>query len=106
MALEQKAKKIKTCWFCGSPLSDVKLANKGYLAGNHRGDCPFEKVAIAAEECIANRKESDPAREAKLAGRIKEFSAAMTNVSECPLCESDIGVGHEIGCELRPFRAK
>jgi len=103
MALEQKAKKIQTCWFCRLPLTRLKLANQGMLTENHAADCPFEKLALAAQDCIAYRREADPVREAVLAERMKEFSAAMKIISTCPLCESDTRLGHEIGCELRPF---
>jgi hypothetical protein len=103
MALEKKAKKIKTCWFCGFPVESLKLANQGMLTGNHRADCPFERLAAAAQDCIAYRHEANPEREVLLAERSKEFSAAMKTVSKCPLCESDIVLGHEYGCGLKPF---
>ncbi len=43
MSLERDAKKIKTCWFCGFTLPTSKLANQGYLTGNHAPHCPLER---------------------------------------------------------------
>src|ERR1019366_7944166 len=61
MALEENAKRIKTCWFCASQLSRLKLANQGHLSGNHKPGCVFEELATAGEHCIIVRHHYCPA---------------------------------------------
>lgn len=104
MSLEKHAKKIKACWFCGASLPTTKLANQGYLSGNHQAFCVFEKLAVAGEKAIIARSESE---EAKLAAdkevlqSIEAFSSAMKGVNVCPICERNIQLGHEIGCAMK-----
>jgi hypothetical protein len=86
MGLEEKAKKIKSCWLCGSPLSTLKLANQGHLSRNHETDCPFEEVALAAEECIKWRDEKQ-----------REFSAGMRRSEAVPPCDPVMPVFDSFG---------
>jgi len=63
MALEKDAKKIESCWFRHTALSQMKLANQGHLTGNHTLVCPLGRLAIAAEYGIHSRDSDDePAR--------------------------------------------
>ena len=77
MALEKDAKKIESCWFRHTALSQMKLANQGHLTGNHTLVCPLGRLAIAAEYAIHSRDSDDePARstaEKKLAEEIQKL---------------------------------
>lgn len=102
MGLEQNAKKIKLCWLCGSALPILKLANQGFLSGNHKPNCPFEEVALAAEECIKWRDEKQHAqeREKRLSEKTDALLAANATI-RCPLCDPGFSGEHAYGC---PFR--
>jgi hypothetical protein len=106
MDLEKNAKKIKTCWFCGFDLSVMKLANQGYLAGNHDAACPFEPLAIAAENCIKLRDSSDEqtkaAAEKSLAEKISDLLKAMM-ARTCPFPICHYTSGHRLECPFHSF---
>lgn len=111
MDFEKDAKKIKTCWFCGSPWSTIKLANQGHLSGNHKPECPFEKLAIAAEECIIVRKHDQQAKHASekvLSEKIDALFTAMTKeaVPTCPfpICRYSFEMGHRLECPLNGLK--
>lgn len=108
IGLEKNAKKIKSCWLCGSTLSIPKLANQGYLSGNHKPNCPFEEVALAAEECIKWRDEKQHAqdRETRLTEKMDALRTANATI-RCPLCESKFAGEHAYGCPFRdlPFQS-
>jgi hypothetical protein len=103
MALEKKAKKIKLCWLCRSPLSPLKLANQGHLSGNHKPNCPFEELAGIAEDCIKARLDEQRAREnaGRLSEKIDALLAANAQFCPCPICECPLDLEHNYGC---PFR--
>jgi hypothetical protein len=110
MSLERDAKKIKTCWFCGFTLPTSKLANQGYLTGNHGPHCPLEGLASGAEQCIMARKDTDDVKQAAekvLRDRISNFFAAMTReaVPDCPfpVCKYPFDLGHRLECPLKPL---
>lgn len=110
MSLERDAKKIKTCWFCGFTLPTSKLANQGYLTGNHAPHCPLERLASAAEQCIMARKDADDVKQAAekvLTDRIAYFFAAMTkeSVPDCPfpVCKYPFDLGHRLECPMKPL---
>jgi hypothetical protein len=109
MGLEKKAKKIKSCWLCGSALSILKLANQGYLSRNHKPNCPFEEVALAAEECIKWRDEKQHAqeREKRLSEKIDALLTANATI-RCPLCDHGFAGEHAYGCPFRdlPFQSQ
>lgn len=111
MDLEKNAKRIKTCWFCGSAFSSIKLANKGYFSGNHKPDCPFEKLATAGEKCIIVRNDDQQdkqAAEKALSESIGTFFAAMTKevVPNCPfpICDYPFELGHRLECPFNRLR--
>jgi hypothetical protein len=111
MALEKYAKRIKTCWFCGVQLPELKVANQGYLTGSHNSDCPLEELAAAGEQCIIVRKDgpdSKQAAEKTLAEGVERLFAAMTreNAPICPfpICEYPFDLGHRLECPLSALR--
>ena len=111
MDLEEDAKKIKTCWLCGSPWSTIKLAHQGYFRGNHKPECPFEKLAIAGEECIIVRNGDQQARDAAervLSERIDALFAAMTKeavpICPFPICEYSFESGHRLECPFNRLK--
>jgi hypothetical protein len=110
MALEKDARQIKDCWFCGSPLSTMKLANQGSLAGNHRNSCPFEELAAAAEHCIHLRNSGDlerQAAESALTASISNFLNAMAaSKLPCPFPICRYSSGHRLECPFHAFEGK
>jgi hypothetical protein len=111
MALEQDAKKIKSCPLCDSDLPAMKLANQGYLTGNHSQECPFEQLAEAGELCIKlrdddNRVAKDEAERA-LSEQIVQLFDAMGDVP-CPFPVCGYTSGHRMQCpfsRLERYRA-
>ena len=107
MALEKDAEKIKNCWFCGSALPTMKLANQGYLAENHHATCPFESLAIAAESCIKLRDSGDGsakvAAEKALAEQIGHLVKAMEGHT-CPFPDCKYTTGHRLECPFQSFK--
>jgi hypothetical protein len=86
MALEQDAKKIKECWFCGSKLPQMKRANQGHMTGNHSSSCTLEELARACERCIMVREDDDETMQAAeniLAESIDDLFDMMEDV-RCP----------------------
>jgi translation initiation factor 2B subunit (eIF-2B alpha/beta/delta family) len=84
MALEQDAKKIKECWFCGSKLPQTKRANQGYLTENHAASCSLEELARACEQCIAVREDDEATKQAAenmLAESINDLFGMMEDVT-------------------------
>jgi|HubBroStandDraft_1064217.scaffolds.fasta_scaffold561776_2 hypothetical protein len=106
MALERDVRKIKTCWFCQSALPTMKFANKGHLKGNHLAECPFERLALAAEHCIKLRDGDDEAEkggaETALAAEIAHLLGKMGEHT-CPfqICQYDSG--HRLECPFHAF---
>jgi hypothetical protein len=112
MDLEEDAKKIKTCWLCDSQLSAIKSAHQGHFRGNHKPECPFEKLAIAGEECIIVRHGDQQTRQAAekvLSERIDSLLAAMTEeiVPTCPfpICGYSFEIGHRLECPLNRLKS-
>ena|SRR5579872_5196597 len=108
MDLEKNAKSIKTCWFCGSNLPTMRLANQGFLRGNHGTDCPFENLAVAGELCIKLRDSDDlsakEAAETALIVNIKNFLEAMTAREDiCPFPVCEYSSGHRLECPIHSF---
>ena len=103
MALEKNAKKINSCWLCGSALPTQKLANQGHLTGNHTPDCPFEGLAVVTEECIKARGNERQAREPErvLNEKVDALLAANAPFYPCPICGCPFEGEHNHGC---PFR--
>lgn len=111
IALEKNAKKIKTCWFCDSPLPELKLANQGYLTGNHKPGCPFEELATVGEQCIIVRHDDSQTKataEKNMGEKIDALFAAMTkeNTPKCPfpICQYPFELGHRLECPLNSLR--
>jgi len=106
MALEKAAEKINTCWFCGLPLTTIKLANQGYLAGNHSETCPFEALAVATENCIKLRDSDDRSEkassEALLAEKVSLLLQAMEG-RQCPFPVCNYTSGHRLECPFHAF---
>jgi len=112
MVLEKNATKIGACWFCGSTLPDLKLANQGHLTGNHKPDCPFEGLAVAGEQCIIVRNDGLQTKdmmEKALSARIDALFAAMTkeSVPICPfsVCGYPFELGHRLECPFSALRS-
>jgi hypothetical protein len=105
MALEQDAKKIKECWFCGSKLPQMKRANQGYMTGNHSSSCPLEELARAGERCIMVREDDDDTKKAAenlLKDSIDDLFTMMEDL-RCPFPVCDYPLGrHRAEC---PFSA-
>ena len=111
MDFEENAKKIKSCWFCGSPWTTIKLAHQGHFTGNHEPECPFEKLAIAGEECLVVRNDDQQARqdaERALSESIDGLLAAMTKevvpIWPFPICGYSFEMGHRLGCPLNRLK--
>ena len=112
MALEENAKRIKTCWFRASQLSRLKLANQGHLSGNHKPGCVFEELATAGEHCIIVRHDDQQVKEIaekRLCESIDALFAAMTKESapNCPfpICQYPFKLGHKLECPFNALRS-
>jgi hypothetical protein len=106
MALEKSAKKIGSCWFCGTPLSTMKLANQGYLKGNHTAECLLGQLADAGETCIKLRDvgtdSEKAAAEQALEHKITDLLHAM-KTHECPFPVCEYSSGHRVECPFHAF---
>lgn len=111
MELESVAKQIGACCFCGERLPTMKFAHRGHLKGNHKNGCPFEELAIAGEECIKLRNDSDEeakqAAEHELSAKISALFSAMTQeaVPRCPfpVCQYPWD-RHRLECPFHAFK--